>query len=146
MQHIGFTLLGVAFWAFLAVSAVAGIIADYQKRRLELEPLRAAIERGQQLDPAVVEQLLMRERHGSGPGSELQPIPFRIGGIVTVAAGIGVALLSFFISAVAPSALYPVLGAGVLAVCVGVSLLICAGVIERHSRLRITRATHEAQP
>ena len=146
MQHIGFTILGVAFWAFLAVSAVAGIIADYKKRRLELEPLRAAIERGQQLDPALVERLMMRERHGSDPGSELQPIYFRIGGIVTVAAGVGVALLSFFITGVAPSAFYPVLGAGALVVCVGVSLLICAGVIERHSGARTTQATHEARP
>ena len=36
---------GIAFWLFMAVAAVAGIVADYKKRQLELEPLRAAIER-----------------------------------------------------------------------------------------------------
>jgi hypothetical protein len=134
------TILGVAFWAFLAISAVAGIVADYKKRRLELEPLRAAIERGQQLDPALVERLMMRER--SDKGSELEPVHFRIGGIVTTAAGIGVALLSFFISQVAPPAFYPILGAGIVAVCVGTSLLICARVIERH---RDSRAARDAR-
>src|SRR5215813_578333 len=116
MGHIGFTVLGVAFWAFLAISAVAGIVGDYKKRRLELEPLRAAIERGQQLDPALVERLLARGRPDKDAG--LEPVYFRIGGIVTVAAGIGVALLSFFISPLVPAAFYPILGIGVVAVCV----------------------------
>src|SRR5262249_15019084 len=124
----------------LAISAVAGIVGGYKKRRLEIEPLRAAIERGQQLDPALVERLMMRERHGKG--AELEPVQFRIGGIVTVAAGIGVALLSFFISRVAPSAFYPILGVGVVAICVGAGLLVCAGVVERH---RNTRAAREVR-
>jgi hypothetical protein len=57
MQHIGFALVGLGFCIFLSVSAVAGIVADYKKRYLELEPLRAAIERGQQLDPSVLQLL-----------------------------------------------------------------------------------------
>ena len=139
MNHIGFTVLGVAFWAFLAVSAVAGIIADYKKRRLELEPLRAAVERGQQLDPAIVERLM----RGTRPEqvSELDAVSMRIGGIITVASGIGIALLSFFIKAVAPIAFYPVLGAGVVAVCVGVGLMLSARAMERY---RGSRAPGEA--
>jgi hypothetical protein len=139
MEHIGLTVIGVAFWAFLAVSAVAGIVGEYRKRRIELEPLRAAIERGQQLDPALVERLMMRPQHGKDFG--LEPINYRIGGIVTVASGIGLALLSFFINPVVPSAFYPLIGVGVVAVCVGVGLLICARVLERH---RSSQATREA--
>src|SRR5690242_6571274 len=58
MDHIALAIFGIAFWAFLAIASVAGIVADYKKRRLELEPLRAAIERGQQLDPALVQRLM----------------------------------------------------------------------------------------
>jgi hypothetical protein len=123
-----FAIVGVAFWAFLAISAVAGIVADYKKRRLELQPLLAAIERGQQLDPAIVERLMTREQQASDP----QPIYFRIGGIVTVASGIGLGVLAFFVDRFASKGFYPVLGAAVVAVCVGIGLLICAQVIDRH--------------
>jgi hypothetical protein len=136
MHDIGIAAATVGFWAFLAASAVTGIVADYKKRRLELEPLRAAIERGQQLDPAIIERLMAREQKSSEP----EPVYFRIGGIVTVAAGIGVGVLSFILDQVAPKAFYPVLGAAVVAICVGVGLLICARVIDRHldkSRARV---------
>ena len=131
-----FAIVAVAFWTFLAVSAVAGIVADYKKRRLELEPLRAAIERGQQLDPAIVERLMAREQSKSEP----QPVYFRIGGIVTVSAGVGVGVLSFLVDRLAPQAFYPVLGVAVVAICVGIGLLICARVIDQH--LNNSRAQH----
>jgi hypothetical protein len=141
MVDIGEGLIGVAFFSFLAVSAVAGMASEYKKRRLELEPLRAAIERGQQLDPAVIERLMGREP--SKGHYEHRPIDFRIGGIITLASGIGVGILAFFLAHGAPRALYPVLGIGVLAVCVGVGLLVCARVIEHHIR---SQAVGEASP
>ena len=84
--------------------------------------LRTAIEKGQQLDPALIEKLTSN-RHGA---DRVEPIQFKLGGIVTTAAGIGICLLSFFISRIAPPALYPILGGGVLVICVGVGLLIGA--------------------
>jgi len=128
MHGIGFAAAAVGFWFFLSAAAVAGIVADYKKRRLELEPLLAAIQRGQQLDPAIVERLMAREQTESQP----EPVYFRIGGIVTLAAGIGVGVLSFFVDRFAPGGFYPVLGAAVVAICVGVGLLICARVIDQH--------------
>jgi hypothetical protein len=128
MDHIGLTVVGVCFWTFLTISAVAGIVSEYKKRQLEIEPLRAAIERGQHLDPAIIERLMSREQRGSEP----QPIYFRIAGIVTVAAGAGLGVLSFIIDQIAPRGFYPILGTAVVAICVGVGLLICATAIERH--------------
>jgi hypothetical protein len=140
MDHTVWIVLGVGFWVFLTISAVAGIVSDYKKRRLELEPLRAAIERGQQLDPAIVEHLMIREHPHRA--SELEPVNLRVGGIVTTAAGLGIGVLSLIIQSVAPKILFLlVLGTGSVAVCVGVGLLICAGVLERH---RGTRAAREA--
>jgi hypothetical protein len=56
-------------------------------------------------------------------------VDIKLGGIITIAAGIGICLLSFFVSRVAPVALYPILGGGVLVICVGVGLLIGAKVL-----------------
>jgi hypothetical protein len=128
MQHFGPFSVAIAFWVFLTVAAVAGIVADYKKRGLALAPLRAAIERGQQLDPAVVERLMAPESRDG----RLNALYLKVGGIVTIAAGIGVALLSFFLAQVVPVALCPVLGGGIVAVCVGLGLVVAARVAERH--------------
>jgi len=122
MQGIGPYLIGTTFWLFIGAAAVSAIITDYKRRRANVEVLRTAIEKGQQLDPALIEKLTSN-RHGA---DRVEPIHVKLGGIVTTAAGIGICLMSFFISRIAPPALYPILGGGVLVICVGVGLLIGA--------------------
>jgi hypothetical protein len=119
--------VAIAFWAFVAVAAVAGIVADYKKREAALAPLRLAIERGQQLDPALVERLMTPERDAG-----IDPLYLRIGGIITFAAGVGVIILAFILAQVAPITLYPVLGGGVVLVCIAVGLLVAARAVESH--------------
>jgi hypothetical protein len=131
MHQFGPFAVGIAMFAFLAIAAVAGIVADYKKRQIALEPLRAAIERGQPLDPALVERLMAPEREER---EKLSPLHLKVGGIIIIAAGIGVAILAYFLSLVEAAALYPVLGGGLVAVCFGAGLLIAGGVVERHAR------------
>jgi hypothetical protein len=130
MQQFGPFAVGIAMFAFLGVAAVAGIIADYKKRQVALEPLRAAIERGQPLDPALIERLMAPERGEDA----LNPLHLKVGGVITISAGAGVAVLSFFLAQVAPSSFYPVLGGGIVAIFVGAGLVIAAGMVERHGR------------
>ena len=136
MQHFGPFAVAIAVFIFLAIATVAGIVGDYKKRQIALEPLRAAIERGQQIDPAVIERLMAPEQREEA----LNPLHLKVGGIITIAGGVGVAMLSYFLAQIEAQALYPVLGVGLLAVCVGVGLIIAAGVIARHDRDRGTRS------
>jgi hypothetical protein len=125
MEHLGAYLAVVAVFVFLSVATVAGIVGEYKRRALLIEPLRAAIERGQPLDPQLIERLMAPEPHGEA----LNPLYFKVGGIITVAAGIGMAGLSYFVAQVVPLALYPLLGLGLVAVCVGIGLLVAARVV-----------------
>lgn len=125
MEHLGAYLVVVAVFIFLSVATVAGIVGEYKRRELLIGPLRAAIERGQALDPQIIERLMAPEP----PGEPLSPLYFRVGGIITIAAGVGVAGLSYFIAQVVPLALYPLLGLGLVAVCVGAGLLVAARVV-----------------
>jgi hypothetical protein len=118
--------VAIAFWIFVTIAAVAGIVADYKKRRVALEPLRAAIERGQPLDPALIERLMAPEREAG-----ISPMPLKVGGIITASAGIGVVILAFLLSQIAPEALYPVLGGGIVTICVGVGLIVAARAVEK---------------
>jgi hypothetical protein len=134
----GSYLVGVAFWLFIGMVAVAGIISDYQKRRLNVDLLRALIEKGQALDPAVVAKLIspgdLDERSNS--------IYIKVGGIITTAAGVGVFAMSFFIARIAPVALYPIMAAGIVILCVGAGLLIGAKVLaDARERERMGKST-----
>jgi hypothetical protein len=130
-------LVGVAFWLFLTAAAVSGIVADYKKRKLEIEPLRAAIERGQQLDPAVIEKLMAREPRGQ----PLNPQDLRVGGIITIAAAVGIGLLSLvsrplgLVISLAGAPLGGIAaGIALLGLCIGIGLLVAAARIT-HDRL-----------
>src|SRR5690242_18117797 len=60
-MHPAIAAVAIAFWIFVGVTAIAAMILDYRKRKLALEPLRIAIEHGQQLDPEIITRLLGRE-------------------------------------------------------------------------------------
>ena len=115
----------IAFWLFLTIVSVAGILFDYRKKRLTLETLRLATERGEKLDPQLLERLLAHDRDAARE-AETDPRLLQVGGIITIASGIGLLPLAALIGQIAPVALYPITGAGLLAVSVGIGLLVAA--------------------
>jgi hypothetical protein len=121
----GSYLIGVAFWLFIGMVAVAGIIADYQKRRLNVDLLRTLIEKGQTLDPAVVAKLISPAELDD----RANPVYVKLAGIITIAAGVGVFAMSFFIARIAPVALYPIIAGAIVTLCVGAGLLVGAKVL-----------------
>ena len=127
-------LVGVAFWMFIGAVAIAGIITDYQKRRLNVELLRAIIEKGQAVDPALVTKLVSPD----ALDDRVDPADLKLGGIITTASGIGIFLVSFFISQLAPVALYPIMAGGTVVICVGIGLFIGAKAMAaaREERLK----------
>jgi len=127
-------LVPVAFLLFVTICAVAGIVTDYLKRKASLDALRAAIERGQQLDPALVERLMTPEQPS---GSGIAPIGLMVAGIIVTAVGVGVFIMSFLLSHEDPSALYPIMGGGVVCLCVGTGLFIASRAVERYRQRQV---------
>ena len=122
-------IVAVAFWLFLGAAAVSAMRYDFKKRQLSMESLRAAIERGQQLDPGVVEKLLAQHREPDvDRPQDLQPY-LRIGGVITVAAGVGVGIAGEVLGLQVPLARLPMMAAGVIAICIGIGLLIASRVL-----------------
>jgi Domain of unknown function (DUF6249) len=118
-------LIGVVFWIFVGAVSIAGIVAEYKRRRINIDLLRFAIEKGHPLDPALVDKLLSQAHDDKG----VDPNDLQLGGVITTAAGIGICILALFIAQVAAWALYPIMGAGLLTVCVGIGLLVAARVL-----------------
>ncbi len=144
MDHVGngAYLVGVAFWVFIGVVSVAGLIADHLKRRLNVDLLRTIIEKGQPLDPALVARLLSQDARDE----RTDPMDLKLGGIITTASGAGIFLTSYFVSRFAPSALYPMMAAASIAICVGIGLIIGAKVMSRCPRTRAIGQVGHVRP
>ena len=100
---------------------MAGIVYDYRKKQLAFQALQLTIERGQNLDPAILEKLIASQ---NATGADIDPRHLTIAGIIVLSASLGVMSLSYFISQVAPKAFFPILGAGVVVFFIGSGLLI----------------------
>jgi hypothetical protein len=129
-------LVGIAFWIFVGAVSIAGIVAEYKRRRLNVDLLRYSIDKGQPLDPVLVDRLMTQERQDDA----VNPDDLQMGGIITAASGAGICMLALFMARVAAWALYPIMGAGVLAICVGIGLIIAAKTLRR-SRERARKNT-----
>jgi hypothetical protein len=117
------------FWMFVAAIIVAAIWRKTTLQREALATIRAAIEKGQPYDSALVEKLL-RHRPENEDG-------MLTGGLTTIAAGAGLMILGVFLSAGEdPQALYPLLGVGVLVALIGVALLVGQWLETRRRRAR----------
>ena len=122
MTGIGPFLVGVAFWIFIGAAAVAGIVTDYKRRRASVDVIRMAIEKGQQLDPALVDKLTSNNQRAG----RIDPLHVKLGAIITIASRIGICMLAVFIVGMSPISFYPIFGVGLLAICVGIGLRIAS--------------------
>lgn len=125
---MGFAIVGVAFWAWLAAVVIAEEVGKTKRRRADLDLLRFAIEKGQPLSPEVMQQVFAK------------PIaPLFIGGIITVAAGVGLIIFAVILARFAPPGGWFVAGGGAIAICVGTGLIISYRMI-RPTKLAVARA------
>jgi len=118
-------LIGVAFWIFVAVVVVAALWYAQARNREKQRTIRLAMEKGVPLDAALIEALDKRK--------PARPEDYYIGGYICAAAGIGLIPFGFFIKQVETAAFYPLLGAGILTLLIGLSLILVAGLIKRRN-------------
>lgn len=122
----GVVLIGVAFWIFVALVVLAAIWLAFARNREMQKTIRLAIEKGMQLDPALVDHLVKRK---SG-----KPEDYQIGGIISIAVGIGLPILGFFIRRIEPDSFFPIVGSGILVGLIGISLIVCGMLVSRREK------------
>jgi hypothetical protein len=142
LNSLAGAIVAVAFWAFVAVCAVSGMKYDFRKRQLAMESLRASIERGQPLEPAVVATLLARHSESEADDPRKLAPYLQIGGIITAACGIGMLIAAFPVGLQFPVAKLPILAVGALVTCIGAGLLLASWAA---GRLRPRQGSAEAE-
>jgi hypothetical protein len=119
-------MVPVAFWVFVGAVVVAGIWRQVAYRREAQMTIRLAIEKGQPLDPAVIEKLLHADKGGD---HDMGPLP----GVVLLAIGIGLPVMGFFMSLAGEmEQFYKLTGVGSLLGVLGAALLVTWFFGRRH--------------
>jgi hypothetical protein len=120
------SIVGAAFWMFLAIAVVAGIWSAIAQNRETQKTIRLAIEKGVQLDAALVDKLVT--------GKTGKPEGYYIGGIISTAVGLGLPILGYFIGRIAPDYFFPIVGSGILVGLIGISLIGCGMLLSRRKK------------
>jgi hypothetical protein len=108
-----------------------------QKKRARLDLLRVAVEKGQSLDPVLIDKLLAHEGDPSRPPGERASIGLRIGGILVLAFAVGLVVIGLCIAnieSVDGAALPGMLGAAGLFACMGIGLFIASRMVSSKAR------------
>jgi hypothetical protein len=112
---------------FLAVVVAAGIWRKTTLQRERLATIRLAIEKGQASDPAVLDRVF-REQADT-------PRDTITGALATIAAGVGLGIMGLFISIGGDTtAMFPLLGVGVMITLIGIATLLGQRLDRRRSR------------
>ena len=121
MEGLGAGLAALAFWGFIAAVVVGGIWYAVREKEAQHETLRRMIDSGQELDEQAISRIFKENR----PERDL-----KIGGIITLFAAPGLAILGWFLGDVSREAYHALLGVAGLVAFVGIGLLIAARVAE----------------
>ena len=120
MEGLGAGLAAFAFWGFIAAVVVGGIWYAVREKEAQHETLRRMIDSGKDLDEDAISRVF---KENSRPERDL-----KIGGIITIFAAPGLAVLGWFLADVSSEAFSALLGVAGLVAFVGVGLLIAARV------------------
>jgi hypothetical protein len=124
-MEVNSSMVGIVFWVAIAVIVFINVWGKRSAERERQLTLRTAIERGQQIDPAMIEKIMAGQQK-----PKQSQFGLLIGGVVVSFAGVGLVLMGLILGAEDPEALKGLLGSGVLVAMVGVGLVV-AHVLQR---------------
>lgn len=128
---IGNAIAVAAILLAIAGVLIAIITSSQKKHQAKLDFLRAAMERGVELNAELIDKIMHPDRTVAGR----QPLPrgqgARTAGILVIAFAFGYAIFAFFISAIAPDARLPMLGVACMFGAIGIGLFVVSRVLRR---------------
>lgn len=126
-MYLDKALIGVAAWLAIAATAIAYISYLRRQHQSKLDFLQKALERGQTLDAEILKELAAPALFPVGRKQSRPPHEsLQIGGIITIAVGIGFGTFGYALSFIDTRAFFAMLGVGAMSGCVGIGLLVAS--------------------
>ena len=138
----GISWAAIVFWVGVFTWFSIQAWASYLRDRERQQTLRTLLERGIQLDPAMMERLFPASAlPGWMPKSlaseekETRDLVrgLTIGGVIVVAVGIGLLIGAQLVGQIQPKAIWGMSTGGAITLCAGLGLLISAAMVRRQS-------------
>ncbi len=123
------SLGALGFWIFVAAVVVAGIWSDARKREIQQETLRRIVESGKEFDAAMLDKIVAAGSGNTHPDQDL-----KASGIIMISIAPGLAVLGWFLSALAEPLLGIMLGVSLLVAFLGIGMMVAGKVSERGYR------------
>ena len=123
------SLGALGFWIFIAAIVVAGIWFDAQKREIQQETLRRIVESGKEIDAAMLDKLI-----AAGEGDSRSDQDLKTSGVIMISIAPGLAIMGWFMSALAEPLLKILLGAAFLVAFIGIGMMVAGKISERGYR------------
>ena len=123
------SLGALGFWIFIAAVVVAGIWFDARKREIQQETLRRIVESGKEIDAAMLDKLIAAGKGDSRPDQDL-----KTSGVIMISIAPGLAIMGWFMSALAEPLLKILLGVAFLVAFIGIGMMVASKVSERGYR------------
>ena len=134
MSHDLATAVGAAaFWIFVAICVVSGMVGGVLRHRETQRTIRQAIEKGQTLDPATLDRL-MHTAKSEPPQSTWYGM--LTGGLIMISIGVGFAAMGWFVSMGGQGDFHQFVGIGCLIAFIGVPLVIMSFVLRARDKDR----------
>jgi hypothetical protein len=124
---LGAGLAALAFWGFVAAVIVAGIWYSIREKESQHETVRRIVESGQPLDDATIDKLLAL----GGDRANRIDRNLWLAAVILLPAAVGLAIFGLILGAVYVEAKAPLLGAAVLAGCIGAGMMIASRIARR---------------
>lgn len=118
------------FWIFLSVVIAGALWSAATRRRSKHETIRALIDKGHGDDDDLINKIL-------DSGGKKQPslqFLFKIAGVIALASGLGLALMSFIVAEADPPSANGLLAVASFGACLGLGFLVVAALAARASR------------
>lgn len=135
--------IGNAIAVAATLLAIAGVLiaiitASQKRHQAKLDLLRAAMERGVELNAELIDKVM----HPNRSAIARRPLPrgqgTRMAGVLVIAFGIGYAIFALFIAAIAPNARLPMLGVACMMGAIGAGFLVASWLLRRERSLTDT--------
>ena len=108
-----------AFWIFIAIVALGGIVKSALQHHETQKTIRQSIAAGKPIEPALLESAMLDRVTGGG---DRNPGSLMLGGLIVIAVGLGLAIMGYFIGLDDGEPVYPLYGVAILVSLIGVAI------------------------
>lgn len=123
----------MGFWIFVGLVVIASTYEDIEEKKSRAKLLQAALEKGRELDPTLLEQLFP----DSGDGKNAKPTDprsMRIAAVVVASIGVGFGLLALALKQIDIDKFWVFLGLGGLTLATSAGIYIASRMLAaRHA-------------